>query len=140
MEVLAIRNEALELFAADPSLADLALRGYLDWDDLDGPERVRFTNLNVRSLHSLETVRQMCEGGDLEWDVLARMERIAYPATGSPGFKTWWERPNIREWFTEETQAHVDRIIREGPRMGLTSMPDWRELDRARATEGENDA
>lgn len=134
MEASAIRNQALELFTSDPSLAGLVMRGYLDFESFNGPERVRFTNLNTRSIHSLETVRQMCEAGDLEWDVLTRMERISYPSTGSPGFNEWWERPNIRNWYSEEAQAQIDGIMRDGPAMGLTSMPDWRDVEKLGAT------
>jgi len=140
MEVLTIRNEALEFFAADRDMADFVLRGYRDLESLDGPERIRFTNMHTRIIHAMETVRQMCETGDLEWDVLERLERISYPAVGSPGLKDWWERPSIKEWFSVETQAQIDRIMREGPGKGLSPMPDWRNAGPKDAGGGGNDA
>ena len=93
--------------------AELFLRGVRSFQDLDAPDKLRFTAFFTRYTRNCEGMFIYHRDGALEKSLWNEVERTMTDYFAYPGVREWWV--TRRHWLTDEFRAVVEAIIASNP-------------------------
>ena len=93
--------------------ATLWLKGVHSFNDLDEPDRLRFSAFFTRYTRNCEGMFIYYRDGALEKALWDEVERTMCDYFAYPGVKEWWA--TRKHWLTDEFRAVVEAIIAKSP-------------------------
>ena len=93
--------------------AALFLRGMHSFEDLDAPEKVRFSAFFTRFTRNCEGMFIYYRDGALEKALWDEVERTISDYFAYPGVREWWA--TRRHWLTDEFRDVVEALIAKNP-------------------------
>ena len=99
--------------------AEVFLRGMRSFDDLDGPDKLRFSAFFTRFTRNCEGMFVYYRDGALEKTLWEGIERTLCDYFAYPGAREWWA--TRKHWLTDEFRNVVEAIIAKKPEPKLYS-------------------
>jgi hypothetical protein len=93
--------------------AELFLRGMQSFQNLDAPDKLRFSAFFTRFTRNAEGMFIYYRDGALEKALWDEVERTMIDYFAYPGVREWWT--TRKHWLTDEFRAVVEPIIAKNP-------------------------
>jgi hypothetical protein len=114
------RNQINFRLASDPSLAELALRGAQNRDDLEISQRYRHRLLMRAVFGSFEDNYVQYREGVCDTESWELAKVVHHPVIVSPGVRAWWEHD--RMIFRADFRSEIDAML-AAPQSGDADRP-----------------
>lgn len=111
-------NDLLMILAGDGEVADIWLRGLLDFESLESTERIRFSALMLCLANSWDEANHALDAGQIDEWGLQRFTGSMNEFAVMPGFKSWYAVR--KQWLSADNRVRLEAIMsRENPSSGF---------------------
>lgn len=104
-------NNCFSGISDNAELADIYLRGMVDYSSLDSIEKLRFSTIFSRFMRVLESMHSRHLKNQLDPKIWPGYEKGLRDFFSHPGLQDWWSSRS--HWFTPEFQKLVESFIAE---------------------------
>jgi len=102
-----------EMLATNDDVRDTMIKGLSDPAALSETETSRFfSSMMIPSINFQNWIHQT-QSGAMEGEILSSYSRLIQSATGTPGWRVFWEERKYV--FSSTTQNHVEELVQRGP-------------------------
>ena len=106
-------SELVKAAQESREFALLFLKGMHSFNDLDAPDKLRFSAFFTRFTRNCEGMFIYYRDGALEKPLWEEVERTMIDYFAYPGVREWWA--TRKHWLTDEFRAVVEAIIAKNP-------------------------
>jgi hypothetical protein len=105
---LDLLNRINQQIAEHADLADLRNRGFLEYESLEGSDRIRFNSYMLAVFRTVESVYYQHLDGHSDPRVWRGLEVVMRELNALPGVQAWWRLRS--HWFDEEFAKFINQL------------------------------
>lgn len=113
LESTRLLNDFVDFLIESPELADLFQRGLADYERLDKPEQLRFSNMSLKAFWFFSAGHFQFPVGALDEDEFHEVRTVMRYWIRRPGTRVWWEklgRISVSPVFARFVDEEMQRI------------------------------